>query len=120
MITKKITCIICPYSCSIEVDINKKTKIVDVRNNKCKQGLDYAILEAIFPKRIITTTVRVKDHNDTLVSVRSSKPIPKDKIFQAMEILKSLEINLPININDVILKNIANTGVDVIATRDAG
>ena len=119
MITKKITCIVCPISCSIEVDINKKIYIANIRGNKCKLGIDYAKFEAISPKRILTTTVKVIGHHDSLVSVRSVKPIPKDKIFKAMEILKSLEINSPVNTNDVIHENIANTGVNVIATRNS-
>ena len=78
---KEITCIVCPIGCKISVETDGK-QIKKLDGNKCIQGTEYAINEALDPRRMLTTSVFVKDGEWPLVSVKSSQPVPKNKVFQ--------------------------------------
>ena len=113
---KEITCIICPIGCKIMVRKDgKHFEICD--GNKCKKGIEYAINEALDPRRMLTTTVLVNNGEWPLVSVKSSKPVPKNKIFQLLKQIKRTKIDAPVSIGQDILKNVANTGINIIATK---
>ena len=113
---KKITCIICPIGCKILVDLNGK-QIKNVKDTKCKQGIDYALNEALDPRRMLTSSVRIYNGEWPLVSVKSSQPIPKDKVFEVLKEIKKRSIKAPIHLGEIVLKNVANTGIDIIATK---
>ena len=53
-----------------------------------------------------------------MVSVKTKEDIPKDKIFDCIRALKGIEAEAPVQIGDVILKDAAGTGVDIVATRN--
>ena len=113
---KKITFIICPIGCKILVDLDGK-QIENLKGNKCKQGIDYALNEALDPRRMLTSSVRIYNGEWPLVSVKSSQPIPKDKVFQVLKEIKKRKIEAPIQLGQIVLKNVANTGIDIIATK---
>jgi CxxC motif-containing protein len=50
--------------------------------------------------------------------VRTNKPIPKSRIFDAMNLLAKIEVEAPIKIREPIIQNIFDTGVNVVATRN--
>lgn len=52
-----------------------------------------------------------------MVSVKTKEDIPKDKIMECIKALKEVEATPPVHIGDVILSNVAGTGIDVIATK---
>ena len=54
--------------------------------------------------------------NKEIVSVKTAEAIPKDKIFACVEALKDLTISAPVSIGDIIVPDVAGTGVDLIAT----
>ncbi len=113
---KEITCIICPIGCKILV--NKKGDYVEIcKGNKCKKGIDYAKNEALDPRRVLTTSVLVEDGEWPLVSVKSSRPVPKDKIFDVLRKIKKVKIKAPVEIGKIIIKNVADTGIDIISTK---
>jgi CxxC motif-containing protein len=114
---KEMICIGCPMGCYLTVDY-VETTIKDVSGNRCKVGLEYAEKEISNPERTLTTTVKAKNGNLPLVSVRTSKPIPKNRIFDAMNLLSKIEVEAPVKIGDPIIQNIFNTGVDVVATKN--
>lgn len=114
MDNRSLICINCPIGCNLKVEIDKDIKIY---NNRCKRGEIYAKNEIISPKRILTTSVKLVGE-DRWISVKSKEPIPKEDIFKAMSILKNIEVKSPIHIGDIIKKNILNTGVDIVATKD--
>ncbi len=117
MSVQHITCIVCPRGCALEVDAQAGT----VTGNSCKRGAEYGIAEATNPTRTLTTTVRVVDeHGEPLdvAPVRTAAPIPKGSLFDAMKVVDAVRAVKPIRRGDVIVPNILNTGVDVIATRD--
>lgn len=114
----KVTCILCPRGCTIEKKEQGGT--FEFVGFGCKRGLEWAKVEFTDPKRILTTTVHVKSGEIEFVPVRTNLPIPKEKIFEAISILKGIEVLAPVEIGSVIVKNILDTGADVIATRRVG
>ena len=114
---KEIICIICPLGCSLTVEYAQKV-IQSIEGNQCKLGLEYAEKEIFNPERTLTTTVRVKHGHLPLVSVRSDKPIPKELLFDAMNLLAKIEVEAPIRIKDKIVENLFDTGIDIIATKN--
>jgi CxxC motif-containing protein len=114
---KEIICIGCPLGCILTVDHNQK-KVQEISGNRCNQGLKYAEKELFNPERTLTTTVKVKNGHLTLVSVRTSKPIPKNHVFDAMNLLASIEVEAPIKIGKIIIQNLFDTNVSVIATKN--
>lgn len=119
MVSKKYICIICPNSCEIEVDHdNEKNEIRKISGNICEKGEEYVRKEIFCPERGLTTTIAVRNGSLPLVSVKTSKPISKYIITRVMDEISDLEIEAPVSIGDVIVHNILNTGVDIIATRN--
>lgn len=113
---KEFTCIICPVGCEITVEYTKD-KITKIEGNTCDKGAEYVKKEITNPERTLTTTLRVKKGELRLVSVRTSKAVPKKLLFEAMDIISEKEVDAPVKIGDVLIKNILNTGADVIATK---
>jgi CxxC motif-containing protein len=93
-------------------------KILKVDNTDCKKGKEYAYQELFEPVRILTSTVFVKNGHLPLVSIRTDKPIPKGKIFEVMKKLSGKKLTAPVKIGDIIIKNVVNTGVNIIATKN--
>jgi CxxC motif-containing protein len=114
---KEMICIGCPMGCYLSVDYIGTT-IADVSGNRCKVGLEYAEKEISNPERTLTTTVKVKHGHLPLVSVRTNKSIPKSRILDAMNLLAKIEVEAPIKIGELIVQNIFNTGVNIVATKN--
>jgi CxxC motif-containing protein len=117
METRKLTCIVCPMGCDLQVKI-EDSKVLEVAGNKCIRGNAYALKECTNPTRVVTTTVRVAGGTAAVVSVKTASDIPKGKISECMEALRGVEVKAPVSIGDVILRNAAGTGVDIIATKN--
>ncbi len=114
---KKFTCIICPNSCEIEVEFNGR-KIRNLKGNLCDKGADYVRKEISFPERGLTTSVRVRNGSLPLVSVKTSKPIPRNRIMDAMKEIRRLSVSAPVKVGDTLLENILGTGADLVATKN--
>ncbi|WP_238883431.1 DUF1667 domain-containing protein [Clostridium sp. YIM B02551] len=113
---RELTCIGCPMGCMLEVSL-EDNKVVDVKGNTCMRGKVYAEKECTNPTRIVTSSVKVRNGEVGAVSVKTDADIPKDKIMECIEELKGVEVEAPINIGDIIVKNIAGTKVNIIATK---
>ncbi|MDD4184196.1 MAG: DUF1667 domain-containing protein [Candidatus Izemoplasmatales bacterium] len=113
---RQLTCINCPLGCQLEVVIDKG-EIVSIENYGCQRGIEYAKKEIANPKRTVTSILPVIGGELPMVSVKTRTDIPKDKISECMHCLKDLKVGAPVKIGDVIVKNIGNTGVDIIATK---
>jgi CxxC motif-containing protein len=117
---KNIICTICPKSCRIKVVVSEKGDIISTTGHMCKRGLSYSNAEAIDPKRTLTTTVAVDYADYAVVSVKTDKPVPKKLIFACMDIIKNTKAATPVRSGDIIIRNILDTGADVVITRDIG
>lgn len=117
MSTRELTCIGCPLGCALTVTMEGDT-VTAVTGNTCPRGDAYARKEVTNPTRIVTSTVRVKGGVFPMANVKTAADIPKDKIFACVEALKDVTVNAPVKIGDVILPNVAGTGVDIVAARN--
>ena len=79
---RELTCIICPLGCSLTAEIVDGE--VKVSGNTCPKGEEYAINECLHPVRTVTATVRVANRPNTMVSVKTEKPVPKDQMMDVM------------------------------------
>ena len=115
-IQKELTCICCPVGCALTVTIADDNSVI-VNGNRCPRGTAYGEKEVTHPTRIVTSTVRVARYPDTVVSVKTASDIPRGKIEDCMKALADVTVTAPIRVGDVIVKNIADTGVNIVATR---
>ena len=113
---RDLICIGCPMGCMMTVSM-ENGKVMEVAGNTCKRGDIYARKEVTDPTRIVTSSVRVSGGVLPVVSVKTKTDIPKGKISDCMKALKEVEVKAPIQIGDILVKNVADTGVDVIATK---
>ena len=117
METRNLTCIGCPLGCSLSVQIENE-QVVSVSGNTCPRGDAYARKEVTNPTRIVNSTVRVAGANGGMVSCKTQEDIPKNMIFDVVNALKDVEVNPPVRIGDVLVENVAGTGVNVVATKN--
>ncbi|TDT61339.1 DUF1667 domain-containing protein [Fonticella tunisiensis] len=117
MIKKELICIGCPLGCSLEVLVENGS-VIKISGHSCKKGEDYAVKECTNPTRIITTTLEVINGAEAMVSVKTERDIPKDKIYECIRALKGVKVEAPVEAGQVIVENILNTGVNVIATKN--
>lgn len=113
---RELICIGCPMGCMMTVSMDNG-EVTEVTGNTCKRGDAYARKEVTNPTRIVTSSVRVSGGILPVVSVKTREDIPKGKIADCMKALKEVEVKAPIQIGDVVLSDVAGTGVDVIATK---
>ena len=119
MNTVNLICIGCPLGCPLTVEM-EGSEVKAVSGNTCPRGDAYARKEMTNPTRIVTSTVRVAGGRLAMVSVKTASDIPKGKIFDCVKALKDVEVKAPVKIGDVIVENVAGTGVNIIATKDVG
>ena len=117
MSTIELTCIGCPLGCPLTVTL-EGNEVTNVTGNTCPKGAIYAKKEVTNPTRIVTSTVRVKGGTSCMVNVKTESDIPKNKIFACVEALKGVTIAAPVKIGDVVLADVAGTGVNVVAARN--
>lgn len=112
---KNLVCVSCPLGCSIEVEI-ENGEVISVTGNTCKRGDAYARSEVTNPVRSLTSTVKVNGGVHPVVPVKSSAPVPKDKMFDCMKEINAVTVKAPVKIGDTVIKNVCNLGVDIVAT----
>ena len=110
---RKLTCIVCPLGCSMVAKV-EDGKVLSVSGNTCPRGKAYAESECINPQRVVTSTVRCQD--GSMVSVKTDRAIPKEKMAECMEVISMARPTLPISIGDIIIKDAF--GSNVVATQN--
>ena len=105
-----LTCILCPRGCTLSV-----TENLSVTGNGCPRGEKYAIEECTHPMRTVTATVRVANRTNTMLSVKTQAPVPKESMMDVMAHLRSMTVTAPIAMGTVILNDIL--GTNIIATQ---
>ena len=111
---RNMTCILCPRGCAMTV--RGEVGGLQVVGNSCPKGQEYAINECTNPVRTVTSTVRVSNREDTMVSVKTAAPVPKEKMMEVMAQLRSITVSAPVKIGDVVLTDVF--GTNVIITKD--
>ena len=110
---KEFVCIVCPRGCQLSIDEN-----MNVTGNFCPRGKAYAISEVTNPTRMITSSIRVINRDDLLVSVKTSNPVPKGMIFEVMKEIDKASVEAPTKIGDIAIENILGLGVNVLITKE--
>lgn len=117
--TRDIVCIVCPMGCRLTlVADDQAPRGYSVMGNQCKRGVEYAIEELNDPKRQLTTTVRISGGSLNRLPVRSDQPLPKALIEACMSIIDTVQTHAPVRMGQVIIENLLETGVNIIASRD--
>ena len=109
-----MTCFVCPIGCTLSIKVSIDGKIKSVTRNQCKLGAKYAEEECTNPQRTITTTLRCED--GSMVAVKTETTIPKDKMFEAMQLINHTVVPLPVNVGDVFIKDVF--GTNFVATQN--
>lgn len=116
MIDKEMVCIVCPVGCTLHITGEKDD--LKIEGNKCPKGAAYGKNEMINPTRVLPTTVKITDGLLPRLPVKTENEIPKRLLFEAMDIINHTVVQAPVKLGDVIIENILDTGVNVVATRD--
>lgn len=114
---KEYTCIICPNGCDIKAEI-EDGKILSMDGAICKRGYEYVEQELTDPHRNIASSILLQEGELPLVSVRLSKPIPKEKIFEVMEVIKKARLKAPVFVGQIAISNVLGLDSDVIVTKN--
>lgn len=114
---KELICIVCPRGCRLQVD---ETDGYRVTGNSCPRGEEYGKMELTSPTRTLTSTVAVRGAAYPRCPVKTTKPIPKGLIFEAMQTLDGLELTAPVALGQVAVANVCGTGADFVTTRALG
>ena len=114
---KEITCIVCPIGCKILVK-KHGSNIKILEGSKCKRGIEYARSEALDPRRMLTSSILVIGGEWPLVSVKSTQPVSKKQLFSVLSEIKNAKIKAPVKLGQVIIKNVSNTNIDIISTKN--
>jgi CxxC motif-containing protein len=115
---KELICILCPLGCKMQVaEKPDQPGELTIRNIQCKKGKEYAYEEYKNPTRTLTSTVAI--HNTTLprLPVKTSRALPKELVYRAMDEINKVELEGPVRMGDVIIRDLLGTGIDLVATR---
>ncbi len=113
---KSLVCVVCPIGCHLQVDTTAGYRVT---GNQCKRGILYAREELTAPKRVVTSTVRISGAIYPRLPVRTSKAIPKKRVFECMQLINSLRVSAPITMGTVLVDNLLDLeDVQLIASRD--
>ena len=109
---REFICIECPKGCHLKIDDD-----LNVTGNTCIRGKNYAINEVTNPKRMVTSTVKIESQLVERLPVITEFEIPKGMMFDVVKALNNVTVKAPVKIHDIIVENVCNTGVNIIATR---
>lgn len=115
---RELICVSCPIGCAITVELDENGQVTSVTGNTCKRGDSYARQECTHPERMLTSTVKVTGGRLPVVPVKSSVPVPKELLFACMQEINQITVEAPVKIGDIVLKNILDTGADIVATNE--
>lgn len=110
---RKFTCIVCPKGCRITVNEEG-----EISGYTCLRGLNYVKQELVDPRRTLTSTFKVKGGNILVCPCKSSDTLPKDKVKDVVKEIAKLEIEAPVLMHQVIIKDVLGLGVDIISTKE--
>ena len=99
----ELTCVVCPNGCLLTVW--QEDGATHVEGAACKNGVRYGETELTDPRRVLTTSVAVNGGTLPLVSVRSTAPIQKRYLKDAVAALRHVSIDAPVRIGDLVYED---------------
>ena len=109
-----LICITCPKGCHLTVDEENDYKVT---GNACPRGAEYGRNEMLHPVRVITSTVKIEGADIARLPVKTDRPLPKEKMFDCMQLINSLSAKSPVKVVQVLAGNILGTDVNIVATK---
>ena len=109
-----IICITCPKGCHLSVD---EENGYAVTGNSCPRGAEYGKNELLHPVRVVTSTVRIDGAMLPRLPVKTDRPLPKEKMFDCMELIDSITVQSPVKVGQVLAANILGTDVNIVAAK---
>ncbi|NLM89147.1 MAG: DUF1667 domain-containing protein [Syntrophomonadaceae bacterium] len=113
---KHLICIECPIGCSLTAV--KSGEQWEIKGNRCRKGEQFAINELTDPRRSVCSTMKTTYRKVPRLPVRTNGEVPLNAIFAVMEQINAVTLDHPVHIGEVIIENVCNTGINVIATSD--
>jgi CxxC motif-containing protein len=113
---KHFVCVVCPIGCEIDV-VHDGSRIVSMEGNKCKKSEEFVKQELIEPMRTLTSTVRIQGAKWPVIPVRTDKSVPRRLFPRIMKRLRRTKLQAPVNMLDVVVRNVLGTGANIIVTR---
>ena len=104
-----MVCTVCPKGCIMQVE----REPFSVTGNQCPKGEAFAKQELETPKRVLTAIVKA---GGSTVSVRTDRAVDKADIFKVMKAVKRVNVQGDVKPGQIIAKDIAGTGADLVAT----
>lgn len=112
---KELICIVCPEGCHLSIDLDEDFQTT---GNKCKRGPVYGKQELTDPKRTVTSTVCIEGASYSRLPVKTYSPISKNLVFECIREINKVKVKSPVKMGDIIIQNVLNTGINIIACRD--
>ena len=112
---KSLICIVCPRGCHLQVDTENDYMVT---GNACPRGAEYGKTELTNPTRVLTSIVKIEGAIHPCCPVKTSGAVPKHMIFECMEAIRSVDLQAPIALGSVIIKDVCGTGIDWIACKE--
>ncbi|HOF00553.1 MAG TPA: DUF1667 domain-containing protein [Spirochaetota bacterium] len=112
---KNIICLSCPIGCNLKAEFKNEELIIS--GNKCPKGTVFAKNELASPKRIVTSTCRINSTITNRIPLKTDAPVSKKDIEKILRLISDITLNSPVKSGEVVINDILNSGVDIIATR---
>lgn len=121
--TLQFNCTTCPSECLLTVEVERESDdsvaaVRSVTGSSCQRGDKFAHQELTCPMRVLTTTVAVSGGDEALLPVRTAEAIPLELHAQAIALIRGLVVNAPIHMGDVVLENLLDTNINLVASMD--
>ena len=114
---RELVCIVCPRGCRLRVD---EEMDYAVTGNRCRRGAEYGRNECRDPRRVLTSTVRVTGAYLRRCPVKTDRPVPKGMQLEIMGLLDGVTLAAPVQLGQVILRDVDGLGANVVATKTVG
>lgn len=105
-----VTCVCCPRGCTVTVD-----EAGSVSGNGCRNGAAYALQQVGAPARRVTGEVRIHGAAVDRCPVKMDRPVSPDRLSDVESALRALEVEAPVYVSQVLLRDVCGTGANVIS-----
>ena len=112
----KLICVVCPIGCRLKIEGTLED--LKITGNQCKRGIAFTIDELTNPTRMICSTVRIKGGIHRVLPVKTDRAVPEKYKLECVKLINQIEVISPVKMGDIIIENIFETGVNIVATRD--
>lgn len=117
VVSRNLTCVVCPAGCSLTVTL-VDDQIAEVTGHTCGRGKKYAESEVTHPVRMLTTTVAITGNEKYhMLPVKTSVPIARERLLEAMEQLRGFSVTVPVHTGDILIANFMENGCNLVACK---